>query len=384
METIPTPMPPRPATPRDLVEALQNRAEGARDHLWQLLREPLGRLMGELRKRHGLGLDEEHLTLHALHAAETWLRTRPAGAFAGTSWPAFRAGLLLHVARLASLPFGQESAPAASTQARSARDGTAVGPQPLPSSPSYHSETLFLPHQQVGNYWFGGDWFAGQEAADGSLWVIVADITGHGYYAYLLASALPGVWQACWNAARPAQPAELLAAMHDLLQECLPEGVYVECTLVRLGPKGEAVVAPAGGSRLLVRRGRGRPDLLKLRGSWLGLSPPTAADQRTWTLDDGDELLLGSDGVFDQLADRGEAAVVEHLGRTAQGGTLIEGVRDLLHKSLASGPQKDDITAVLLLRRPRPAATGGSPVAARNLQATGGPPVAADHEAGNV
>jgi hypothetical protein len=355
-------MPPRPATPRELVEALHNRAAGARDHLRQLLGEPLRRLMAELRQRHGLAPSEERLTLHALHAVETWLRTRPAGSFAGTTWPAFRAGLLLHVAKQASQPFGQAPAP---------DDSPAKGPSPLPASPLYHSETLFLPHQQVGRYWFGGDWFAGVEAADGSLWVIVADVTGHGYNAYLLASALPGVWQACWSAVRPAQPAELLAAMHHLLQECLPEGVYVECTLARLGPEGEVVVAPAGGSRLLVRRGRGRPDLHKLRGSWLGLGAPTAADQRTWVLEDGDELLLGSDGVFDQLADRGEAAVVEHLGRPGGEGTLIEGVHHLLREALESRPQMDDITAVLLLRRPQPIATGG-------------PPVATDHEAGDV
>ncbi len=337
-------MPSRPATPRELVEALQHRSPGAREHLWQLLREPLGRLMDELRVRHGLDSDPERLTLHALHAAETWLRTRPAGSFAGTSWSAFRAGLLLYVAKLASLPFGQ--APAAFSP---------PGPQPLPASAAYHSETLFLPHQRVGKYWFGGDWFAGLEAGDGSLWVIVADITGHGYYAYLLAAALPGVWQACWNTARPKEPADLLAAMHRLLEECLPEGVFVECTLARMGPEGGVVVAPAGGSRLLVRRGRGRPDLVKLRGTWLGLDAPKAADQRTWVLEVGDELLLGTDGVFDHLADRGEEAVMEHLGESGQRGTLIEGVRRLLGQVLESGSQKDDITAVLLRRRPRPA-----------------------------
>jgi hypothetical protein len=334
------------------VEALQHRTPGAREQLWQVLREPLGRLMGELRVRHRPDSDDERLTLHALHAAETWLRTRPAGSFAGTSWPAFRAGLLLHVAKLASLPFGQGQAPAASP----------AGPQPLPASAAYHSETLFLPHERVGKYWFGGDWFAGLEAADGSLWVIVADITGHGYYAYLLASALPGVWQACWNAARPREPADLLAAMHCLLEECLPEGVYVECTLARMGPDGEVVVAPAGGSRLLVRKGREKPDLVKLRGTWLGLNAPKVADQRTWVLDVGDEMLLGTDGVFDQLADRGEA-VVEHLGGDGQRDTLIEGVRRLVGEALASGPQKDDITAVLLRRQARPAAaTGPLPV----------------------
>ena len=47
--------------------------------------------------------------------------------------------------------------------------------------------------------------------------------------------------------------------------------------------------------------GAPRADLLKLRGTWLGLRAPTARDQQTWRLDAGDELLLGTDGMFDQF-----------------------------------------------------------------------------------
>jgi hypothetical protein len=326
-------------TPRQLVEALQSRAAGAREQLWQVVRSPLARLMQELRARHGLRQDPERLTLHALHAAETWVRTRLPSTFAGMNWAAFRAAVLLHLAKLTALPFGPEAAPAGQ-------------PPPLPSSALYHCESLFLPHEQVGDYWFGGDWYGGREDGDGSLWVLVADVTGHGYFAYLMASALPSVWQACWNGApAPGQPAELLAAMHHLLHDCLPDGVYVECTLARLSPAGEVVVAPAGGTRLLLRRGQAPPDLLKLRGTWLGLSPPSVADQRSWRLDDGDELLLGTDGVFDQLADHGEAAVVEQLGQPE---SLCDGVRRLLRQTLQKGPQKDDVTALVLRRRPRP------------------------------
>jgi hypothetical protein len=87
----------------------------------------------------------------------------------------------------------------------------------------------------------------------------------------------------------------------------------------------------------------------------------------------GDELLLGSDGVFDHLAEHGEAAVVEHLGRPGQPDTLLGGVRGLLGPVLGKEPQKDDITAVLLRRRPKPAAVPGSlPVPSPR------------HEAGNV
>ena len=101
----------------------------------------------------------------------------------------------------------------------------------------------------------------------------VADVTGHGYFAYLLASGLPALWQRCWNAQsrRPPEPVALLACMHDLLCESMPEGIFLECTLVRLTSDGLATVVPAGGTRVVLRRGSRRPDLLKLRGAWLGL-----------------------------------------------------------------------------------------------------------------
>ncbi len=324
-------------TPRELVEALQQRGEGAREQLQTLLRTPLAHLMEELRGRHRLRPTGAMLTRHALHAAETYLRTRPAQTFASMTWTAFRGAVLLHVAKLAAQPYGR-------------RSGSATAPAPLPRSPGYDSETLFQPHEQVGDYWFGGDWFGGFETADGSLWVLVADITGHGYYAYLLASTLPGVWRTCWESA-PAAPAELLASMHDLLADCLPEGVYVECTLARLHPEGEVVVVPAGGSRLLLRRGpHEKPILVTLRGAWLGLVRPSRGEQRTWTLATGGELLLATDGLFDQLHEPGSSEQPEWLGHLG-GGCLFERVRELLRQALERAPQKDDITVVLLRRR---------------------------------
>src|SRR5947209_16942965 len=117
----------RYATPADLVEALQARAAAARAQLARLLAEPLGRLMGQLVTRHQLAHQRERLTLYALHLVETWLRTRPADAFGGMSWAAFRSATLLQVAKLASQPFGGD-APSES------------GPRPLPECPAYDSQ----------------------------------------------------------------------------------------------------------------------------------------------------------------------------------------------------------------------------------------------------
>jgi hypothetical protein len=325
-------------TPQELVDGLQDRAPEARPLMWQLFREPFGRLLAELVSRHGL--DRELLTVHALHSAETLLRSRPAGAFAGLSWSAFRGAVLLEMARIA--------APAPAQPA----NGAPAGPSPLPPSPDYHSETFFRPYDRLGGGSFGGDWYAGRVLPDGSLWVFLADVTGHGYYAYLLACGLPGVWERCW-AAHPGaapEPAELLAVMHDVLADCLPEGIFLECTLVRLGNDGRATVAPAGGTRLVLRAAAGRPRVVKLRGAWLGLRAPSTEEQHVLVLGRGDELLLATDGVFDQLDEQGGAeAVVRSL---PQEGALFDVVRGLLEQSLACGPQKDDITLVLLRRRP--------------------------------
>jgi serine phosphatase RsbU (regulator of sigma subunit) len=293
--------------------------------------------MEELRSRYRLLHKGESLTRQALHAAETYLRTRPLHSFASLNWPAFRAALLLHIAKLASQPHGQQTA-------------GRLSPAPLPRSVRYDSEVFFLPYERVGDYLFGGDWFGGQEEADGSLWILLADITGHGYFAYLLASTLPGVWRHCWQSA-PSTPAQLLSGMHDLLEDCLPEGVYVECTLARLRPDGEIVVAPAGGTRVLLWRGQeDKPILLKMRGAWLGLLRPSNDDQQTWTLEDGDEVLLATDGVFDQLYENDSLDVVERLSGYAAGSGLFERVRELLQQALTRTPQQDDITMVRLRR----------------------------------
>ena len=294
--------------------------------------------MEELRSRYRLNHKGAILTRNALHAAETYLRTRPDSSFAALAWPAFRAAVLLYVAKLASHPHGQQ------TPER-------MTPGALPRALRYDSEVFFLPYERIGDYWFGGDWFGGRVSADGSLWILLADITGHGYHAYLLAGALPSVWQRCWQTT-PTAPAELLANMHDLLEDCLPEGIYVECTLICLRPDGQVVVAPAGGSLLLLGRGQmEKPILLKLRGGWLGLMRPSADDQQTWNLQDGDELLLATDGLFDQLHEDSPVDVVERLGRRDGSAGLFERVRDLLEQALKQTAQKDDITMVRVLRR---------------------------------
>jgi hypothetical protein len=324
-------------TPEELVAGLHGLRPGARAQLWQLLREPLAQMMHKLISRHGLNEEGDLLTTHALHSAETALRSRQPGAFAGLSWSAFRGTLLVQMARLATQPHGTLAL------------AGSPAPLPLPEAPGYQSQTFFRPFTRLGQHFFGGDWYAGRQLDDGSLWVFLADVTGHGYFAYLLASGLPALWQRCWSihARRPPEPAALLASMHEMLCESMPEGIFLEGTLVRLDSAGMATVVPAGGTRLLVRRGSRRPELLKLRGAWLGLRAPSPDVQHRLALGDGDEILLTTDGVFEQLEDHdGQGLLAAH-----HDGELFDSLCQRIEQSLASAPQKDDITMVLLRRR---------------------------------
>jgi hypothetical protein len=284
--------------------ALHDRAEDARSSLRSALREPLGRLLDQMVLRKGVAHDRELLLLRTMHAVETYLRTRPIKDFARMSEQAFRGAVLMQTARLLGQPFGHQ------------QSGTDTGALSLPEDNGYESQIFYQPHEKVGEFAFGGDWYAGMHAEDGSLWVIVADVTGHGYHAYLLASTLPDVWADCWRRSGPnREPGDLLRRMHHMLESCLPDGIYLECTLARLDVAGQATVFPAGGTRVLLRRnGQEKPELVKLRGAWLGLFPPTGEDERSWMIEEEGEMLLGTDGLFDHLDDdvMGELASVFH------------------------------------------------------------------------
>ena len=323
-------------TPQELVEGLHARQPRARKELFALLRGPIDRLLTGVLKRYGLHEEMGLVVLHGLHHAETHLRFRPTSAVAGLSWEAFRASLLMHVAKLAVNPHG------------SAGNGL-IGPTLLPASPMVEYETFFRPYTRLGSQFFGGDWYAGRSDDDGTVWIFLADVTGHGFYAYLLASALPAIWARCWllHPGQSPEPAEVLTAMHDLVSDCLPDGIFLECLLARLDPRGKMTFSPAGGARVMVRYGSQSPGMMKLRGSWLGLKAPTCDEQREIQLGAGDEVLLTTDGVFDQLEDHGGAEGIFDRPATRMTSLLVS-FREGIERSLANEPQKDDITMVLL------------------------------------
>jgi len=182
--------------------------------------------------------------------------------------------------------------------------------------------------------------------------VLVADVSGHGYYAYILASALPDLWRMAWERTASArEPADVLKVLHELLESILPVGIFVEGMLLKLLPGGEVIVHPAGGARVLIRRQDGEQiERHDFKGCLLGIMPPFEKDRQVLRLNPGDELLLTTDGLYDQLEGHDGQTLSAHLTTTLQNG-MFEWLTGLASDSLANSPQKDDITLVLLRRR---------------------------------
>jgi hypothetical protein len=337
-------------TPSQLLEALQGRNTHAREQLHATIAKPVSRLIDRIVSQRRLPYHRELLVRHVLHSVEIYLRTRKPPEFDDLGWPAFLGVILLYVAKMAATPgLGSAGAPPVSA--------------PLPACPFYESQVLQLPWEKVGDNWFCGDWVGGRLVPDGSLWVLLADVAGHGFSAHLLATGLPWVWSACWEkvSAVCTQPIALLRLMHEMLEDTLPEGVFVEATLARFGPDGAVTAVPAGGSQVLVRLHQARTlNVHTLTGSWLGLAPPELGDQHAWALGPGDELLLGSDGLFNQLTDHGRNAAAFSTMTCSQRcpDSLFQLVRAALEQALEHTPQADDITIFSARRCDRPAPIG--------------------------
>ncbi len=305
--------------------------------LQQMLRQSLAGLMEELRVRYGLTREGAALTSHVLHAAETYLRTRPVQPFTSMSWRAFRAAVLLHVAKLASRPHGQRGAGAVSSPfARVARlSQRGVLPAARTSRRLLVRRGLVRRPGSDRRFTLG----AGRGHNGARLFRVPAGQHASGRLANVL-----GVGP--FRAGR-------IAGVHARLARGLP---------ARRSLRGmHAGASPTGGRR---RRGAGGRFALASAKQPAGQSnaaetprhlarPGPAFRRRSARLDArrGRRVVAGHRRYVrsTRRAERGRRD--RALGRIGGDAGLFERVRDLLRKALEQAPQKDDITMVLLRRR---------------------------------
>jgi serine phosphatase RsbU (regulator of sigma subunit)/anti-sigma regulatory factor (Ser/Thr protein kinase) len=226
-------------------------------------------------------------------------------------------------------------------------------PQSLPDLPGYEIAAHYQPARAVG-----GDFYDFLYFDDGTIGIIIGDVTDKGVPAALVMATTRTLLRAA--AERLSSPSAVLQRVNELLHPDIPPRMFVTCLYALLNPATGRLRFANAGHGLPYRRGAGGVTELRATGMPLGLLPDMTYDETEVTLDPGDTVLLHSDGLVEAHNPGGELfgfPRLQGLVATHDGGTaLIPYLLGELDAFVGAGwEQEDDVTLVLFQRHPSPA-----------------------------
>jgi len=193
----------------------------------------------------------------------------------------------------------------------------------------------------------GGDLCDYAAGNDGKIALLIADVSGHG----VSAAMLTGIVKSAFHASHVEgfEPAAVIQRLSTGLAAFSPDRFV---TLIA------ALVCPA--ERQLRYVNAGHPPMALWRKSreplWLEstgpLVSPALLPWSTWNapvvpLNEGDHLLMCTDGIWETLADdegRAEHRLVSAIDRASSGAALLDAILADVHHELAGRQQADDLT----------------------------------------
>jgi hypothetical protein len=161
-------------------------------------------------------------------------------------------------------------------------------PETVPS-PYFSIEAEYLPAQSVG-----GDFFQMVAGADGSLLVVVGDVSGKGVSAAMLVAVLVGAL--CTRAKTSFDPVEMLTTLNERLVG-RGMGHLATCVVAELRPDGAARVANAGHLSPYLKGEEVSLDGSLPLGSTANIEPSVTS----FHLEPGDVLTFITDGVVEAM-----------------------------------------------------------------------------------
>jgi sigma-B regulation protein RsbU (phosphoserine phosphatase) len=228
----------------------------------------------------------------------------------------------------------------------------------LPADPprveGVHVDALYRPGMSVG-----GDLYDVTVLGDGRLAVYVADAAGHGVAAAMLSVIFKQRLRMCDPDGHSLTPSEVLRHINKQLSEdVLTQGLFLTVCYVLLDPKtGELRIASAGHTPILLMRSSGESILLKRTGPALGIAEAADFSEHQLNLNEGDRLMLYTDGLVDGLDSMSDERIVTLLEPAATGDSrdgpdrlrsLYRDVEDRATRQVNAGG-RDDVTLLMLV-----------------------------------
>ena len=166
-------------------------------------------------------------------------------------------------------------------------------PRFLPQFENFHIHAFNQPTRYVG-----GDFYDFLQLSSGEWMGVLADVSGKGMSAALLSSMVLGALSMEFRSG--TQPQEVLNRVNQLLCEKSLPFQFVTLFLFLLGPDGEGQFISAGHNpAYLFRSATGKIEELAPDAFALGMFDFACYQSRTLHLDEGDILVVYSDGLTD-------------------------------------------------------------------------------------
>jgi PAS domain S-box-containing protein len=217
------------------------------------------------------------------------------------------------------------------------------------SVPGFDMAGVAYPADQTG-----GDYFDFIPQPGGGLFIVIGDVTGHGFGAALVMAETRACLRSCVNFV--SDIGSLLGYVNRSLAADLAGGQHVTLLLARLDPRSRELQYASAGHvpGYLLRRSGEIGLVLESTGPPLGLfSNCEYSSSQVIPLACGDTLLLLTDGVtemenpdLDQFGtERALEFVRGHLEDSAR--AIVQGLYEAARAFAAGHPQHDDITSVV-------------------------------------
>jgi len=202
-------------------------------------------------------------------------------------------------------------------------------PAAAQKTPGFAVESVYLPASEVG-----GDFFHVQSAGDGSLLIVVGDVSGKGLKAAMTVSAIVGALRG----STVTKPAEVIAYLNRVLHGQITG--FVTCCAALISPRGNITLANAGHPPPY-RNGK---ELALDAGLPIGVVNQLVCTEWSDRLEIGEQLTFVSDGVVEARNKTGELFGFDRAQAIA-----TQPAESIAQSAQRFG-QEDDITVLTVAR----------------------------------
>jgi sigma-B regulation protein RsbU (phosphoserine phosphatase) len=219
---------------------------------------------------------------------------------------------------------------------------------PTPKMTGLDFAGAFLPAEATG-----GDFFDFLPMADGKIGIVIGDASGHGFGAALLMAQTRAYLRAL--ALTYDDVSKILTLTNAMVAADTDDNHFVTLFMACIHPTYRSLVYAGAGHEAYLLHATGHRNRLRSTSLPLGLAKDTVIPQGAEiVLDDGDVLVLFTDGILEAHSRCGEQfgidrtieAVIANHGKPAR--EILDDLSETVRRFRGQIPQEDDMAAVIV------------------------------------